>query len=186
MTPESDVTRLLHAVNRGEPSAPEDLYRLVYEELRRLAGARMGSQRDGHTLQPTALVHEAYLRLVGSDSRWQGRAHFFGAAARAMRQVLVDHARRRGARKRGGGRGRISLSDLDPATEARLDDLLALDEALERLAARDRRKASVVELRFFAGLEVDETARALGISPRSVHLDWRFAKAWLFREMTRA
>ena len=189
--PANDVTILLRMASDGDSQAAADLLPLVYEELRRLARSKMSRERDagaGQTLQPTALVHEAYMRLLGPDGaqlRWEGRAHFFGAAARAMRRILVERARSRGRVKRGGGNARVALADDALAVEPPGDDLLALDEALERLEQRDRRKAEVVMLRFFAGLTIEEIAAALSVSPATVKNDWTFARAWLHRELAK-
>lgn len=182
----ADVTRLLDAAAAGDRQAAADLLPLVYDELRKLAAARMAAESAGQTLQPTALVHEAYLRLVGraDDQRWDGRGHFFAAAAEAMRRILVDAARRKGRDKHGGDRHRV---DLDAAMAAAPDprhDLVALDEALTRLAAEDPQAARLVELRHFAGLSVAEAADVLGISPRTADRVWAFARAWLHRELT--
>ncbi len=160
-----------------------DFDTLVYSQLRDLARRNLRGERGARTLQPTALVHEVFLRLSRGTPRWESRAHFFGAAARAMRQILVDRARARRADRRGGDRARVTLSGLDGGSEDRFDDLLAVHDALARLEAEDPRKARVVELRFFAGLETSEVAEALGVSERTVFLDWRFAKAWLVREI---
>jgi len=179
----SDVTRLLEAMNDGDPEAGDRLIPIVYDELRRLATAYMRRERGGHTLQPTTLVHEAYLKLVDQRSvLWQGRSHFFGIAAQAMRRILVDHARRRTASRRGGGR-RDTLLDDYPAPEENPLDLISLDVALEQLMRVDARQARTVELRFFGGLSVEETARVLGVSQVTVKRDWRHAKAWLYRAM---
>lgn len=183
-TPAHDVTLLLAKVSEGDSRAAAELLPLVYEELRRLARSRMAGESPGQTLQPTALVHEAYLRLLGaSDVKWDGRGHFFGAAALAMRRILVERARARGRIKRGGGAARVPLEDAALATEPPPDELLALDEALDRLAAYDKRKADVVMMRYFAGLSIDETAAALGVSPATVKNEWAFARAWLHREI---
>jgi RNA polymerase sigma factor (TIGR02999 family) len=176
-----DVTRLLDAAAAGDPHAAADLLPLVYDELRTLAAARMAAEAPGQTLQPTALVHEAYLRLVGpADERWwDGRGHFFAAAAEAMRRILVESARRKRGPAHGG---HLARHDLDPehtAAPDRSDHLLALDEALDRLAAVEPRAAEVVKLRYFAGLTVAEVAAALGISPRTADADWAYARAWL-------
>jgi len=176
---------LLGALGEGEASAGEQLLPLVYDELRRLAQSRMGREPAGHTLQATALVHEAYLRLVGNqDLRWQSRAHFFGAAALAMRRILVERARRVRRERHGGGRARLPLEDVDAALDPESLDLAALDEALKDLETIDERMAQVVSLRFFAGLNVEETAAALDISPRTVKREWSVAKVWLYRKMT--
>ncbi|HVR29648.1 MAG TPA: sigma-70 family RNA polymerase sigma factor, partial [Thermoanaerobaculia bacterium] len=181
-----DVTQILQALTAGDDRAGDELFAVVYGELRRIARAVSARERPDHTLQPTAVVHEAYLRLVGGESpRWENRAHFFGAAAEAMRRILIDHARRKASLKRGGGRRRASLTDL-PEPDARLEDLLALDQALDRLEERDPAMAEVVKLRYFAGLSVEETAKALGTSPRSVSRAWTAARSWLRRELGRA
>jgi RNA polymerase sigma factor (TIGR02999 family) len=183
------VTLLLEAASRGESSAAEELLPLVYEELHRLARQRLALEPPGGTLQATALVHEAWLRLVGSghaeDEGWNGRGHFFGAAARAMRRILVERARRRAGLRHGGALRRVELTESVAVGDEESLDLLALDAALARLEALDARKAEVVALRFFAGLSVDEAARALGVSPGTVKNDWAFARAWLHRELER-
>ena len=178
------VTGLLRAWSDGDGAALEQLIALVEAELRRLARAYMARERRGHTLQTTALVNEAFVRLVDARTvRWQDRAHFVGIAARLMRRVLVDHARSRGYQKRGGGAVRVTLTE-DLAVVAKpAVDLIALDRALERLAADDRRKARVVELRFFGGLSVEETAEVLHVSSDTVKRDWRLAKLWLLRDL---
>ena len=180
-----EVTQLLAAATAGDPKASAELLPVVYEELRRLARGQMKKEAVGQTLQPTALVHEAYMRLVGDgDVKWENRGHFFGAAARAMRRILVERARHRGRLKRGGGRGRVELGDQALTVEPPpTTDLISLDEALEKLEARDKRKADVVMLRYFAGLSIEETAAALGVSPATVKNEWTFARAWLHREM---
>ena len=181
----SEVTQLLHHVEAGDRSAVDRLFAAVYQELRNLAGQFFRREPEGITLQPTALVHEAYVKLVdqaGVD--WHGRTHFFAVAAQAMRRILVDHARRRGAAKR-GGRGKRVLLDDDPLPAiAPNDDLLAVDEALAKLAELDPRQAQLVELRFFGGLSVDEAAEVLGISKRSAEREWTMARAWLRRELS--
>jgi RNA polymerase sigma factor (TIGR02999 family) len=175
-----DVTVLLQAIGRDK-SAPQRLLSAVYEELRAMARARLRNERADHTLQATALVHEAYLKLIGPGALpWQHRAHFFGACANAMRQILVEHARARNTRKRGGGLPPDELADT-PAEEADLDLVLAVDESLEKLRAEDPRAAEVVELRFFAGLEMKEIAEALQTSERTVHREWAFARARLLQ-----
>ncbi|QEH38912.1 RNA polymerase sigma factor SigL [Aquisphaera giovannonii] len=175
-----DVTRVLSAIGRGDPGAAECLLPLVYDELRKLAAHKLGREKPGQTLQATALVHDAYLRLVGSaDPGWDGRGHFFAAAAEAMRRILVENARRKAAIKAGGGRQRLDLAAVDLAVEGPKLDLLALDEALAALEARDPRKAQLVKLRYFAGLSVDEAAAALGISPSTADNDWAYARSWL-------
>lgn len=185
-TPPGDVTGLLLAWNGGDREALEKLVPLVYEELRKRAQRALAKERRGHTLQPTALVHEAYMRLVDqSRVPWQDRFHFYAVSARAMRQVLVDHARRRLADKRDGGRTFVPLSRAghEAATPPRSLDVLALDQALERLASLDPRQAKLVELRVYGGLTIDEAAEALEVSAATVSRDWRHAEAWLHREM---
>jgi RNA polymerase sigma factor (TIGR02999 family) len=181
----SDATRLLDAAAAGDRRAAAELLPLVYDELRALAAARMAAEAPGHTLQPTALVHEAYLRLIGTDDqpRWDGRGHFFAAAAEAMRRILIEAARRKGGPERGGRHARRDLDPDHPAPPDRADRLLALDAALDRLAAAEPRAAEVVKLRYFAGLTVPEAAAALGISPRTADGDWAYARAWLAAEM---
>lgn len=180
------ATALLARPQDGARTATDELFPLVYDELRRLADRYLSAERSCHTLQPTALVHEAYLRLVGSaDLGWKNRAHFFGAAARAIRRILIDRARARRRVKRGEGQRPLPLDHADGVgIEGPRLDLLALDEALRRLAQLDGQKASVVELRFFGGLGVEETASALGVSPTTVARDWQFARIWLHREMS--
>jgi len=178
----SEVTRLLREA--ASPEAANRLYRLVYDELRGVAARRLAVERDDHTLTPTALVHEAYVRLVDQDRvEWQGRAHFFAIAARTMRRILVDHARRHQAARRGGKSIHVTLGEESGLEEERIHDLLALDKALERLAELDERQASVVELRFFGGLDVEETASTLDVSTSTVKRDWAFAQAWLQAEL---
>lgn len=192
-TARNDVTQLLEAIGRGDQKASAELLPLVYEELRQLARSRMANEQAGgagHTLQPTALVHEAYLRLVGgSDLKWDNRGHFFGAAARAMRRILVERARHHGRIKHGGGMKRVELGESalnQPLTnEPEPTNLLALDEVLEKLEKYDKRKADVVMLRYFAGLSIEETAAALSVSPATVKNEWMFARAWLHREVER-
>jgi RNA polymerase sigma factor (TIGR02999 family) len=175
-----DVTQILARAGEGDPGAAERLAVLLYEELRALARNEMARERPGHTLQPTALVHEAYLRLIGEQgASFENRRHFYGAAARAIRRVLVDHARRRGRQKRGGDVQRTQFDDALAVAPLRDERLIALDEALEGLAAQDPGKARLVELRFFGGFTLDEAARALGVSESKVVRDWRVARAWL-------
>lgn len=182
----SDVTRLLLAWRGGDRAALERLVPLVYAELRRQAHRQMRRERPGHTLQTTALVNETYLRLVDSKRvRWQNRAHFFGVCAQLMRRILIDHARARGSLKRGGDAVHVALDDTPVGSSPPYADLLALDEVLTRLAAIDMRKSRVVELRYFAGLSVEETAEALDVSPDTVMRDWKMAKLWLLRELKR-
>ena len=178
------VTRLLRAWGQGEDAALEELLPLVHQELRRLARRYMFGERPGHTLQTTALVNEAYLRRVNSRQvNWQNRAHFFAISAQLMRRILVDYARARGSQKRGGGVPKVTLDEELMAPQEKGQDLVALDDALKALAHIDPRKCKVIELRFFGGLSVDETAEVLKISPDTILRDWRLAKAWLAREM---
>jgi RNA polymerase sigma factor (TIGR02999 family) len=180
----SGVTVLLDQIRRGEKGASERLLPVVYDELRKLARARMAAEKPGHTLQPTALVHEAYLRLLGSgETAWDGRGHFFAAAAEAMRRILIERARRARRIKRGGELKRVELDDQVPVEGPRVDEVLAVDEALSRLEARDAQMAAVVKLRYFGGLTVEETAQALGTSARSVNRLWTAARAWLRGEI---
>jgi RNA polymerase sigma factor (TIGR02999 family) len=185
-SPQDDVTSLLRAWSRGDQSVLDQLMRAVYGELRRQADRYMRRQPPGHTLQTTALVHEAYLRLIGSEPiEWQNRAHFFGVAAKAMRSILVDHARARHAAKRGGGAPHLTLEAVDlGGGQAPEVDVVALDEALTRFAAFDPEKSRLVELRYFGGLSIDEAAEVLGISPTTVKRQWSTARAWLRRELT--
>jgi RNA polymerase sigma factor (TIGR02999 family) len=179
------VTRLLRQWSEGDLGAANQLTPLVYQELHRLAGSYMRRERPDHTLAPTALIHEAYLRLVDQGQReWKSRSHFFSFAAHLMRQILVDHARQHGAQKRGGDAQRSELENEDIMAPERGADLLALDEALTNLAAFDERKARVLELHFFAGMTLEETAETLGISLRTVHREMRMARAWLYRALT--
>jgi RNA polymerase sigma factor (TIGR02999 family) len=176
----NDVTRILAAIGQGDPQASELLLPLVYDELRKLAARRLAREAPGQTLQPTALVHEAYLRLVGAQGAdWNGRGHFFAAAAQAMRRILVENARRKKSAKAGGGRMRVSLAEVEPEIDGHRVDLLALDEALERLEAQDERKANLVKLRFFAGLSIHQAAEILGVSTSTADNDWAYAKSWL-------
>jgi len=175
---EGDVTRLLGAAGSGDRAALEKLYVQVYDELRRLAESRLRRERPGHTLQPTALVNEAYMRLSPDASVWENRRHFFGAAAQAMRRILVDHARQKQADKRYGG-ARVTLADLDIRAPEEDMDVVAVSDALDVLAQEDPRLSEVVSLRFFAGMSVEETARALDVAPITVKRDWAFARAWL-------
>lgn len=183
--PSADVTHLLARWSHGEPEALDELLPLVYEELRRIAGRQLRRERRDHTLAPTALVHEVYLRLVSqSRANWRNRAQFFGVAAQLMRRILVDHARARGAAKRGRSATFVPLQDADDRGEqAAVVDVLAIDTALTRLAALDPDQARLVELRFFAGLTVDEIAPLVGRSERTIKREWRLARAWLFREL---
>jgi RNA polymerase sigma factor (TIGR02999 family) len=182
--PAREVTRILEAIQSGDLKAADDLLPIVYDELRRLAAIRLSRQPPGQTLEATALVHEAYLRLVDSQAGgWQNKGHFFAAAAEAMRQILVDRARRRQSLKRGGGRQRVGLDEVELAADAPSLDLIALNDALDRLAARDSLNADIVKLRYFAGLTVEEVARALGISSRTARRRWNYARVWLHREI---
>jgi RNA polymerase sigma factor (TIGR02999 family) len=179
------ITRLLQENDRSGSS--DELLPIVYEELRKLAAAQMAQEMPGQTLQPTALVHEAYLRLVGDEElQWQNRGHFFAAAARSMRQILINRAVRKRAVKHGGGRQRLELEESLVAKDPQPDRILALDEALQRLEQLDERKGKIVMLRYFAGLSIDETAKALEISPATVKREWQFARTWLHREMNKS
>ncbi|MCW5554272.1 MAG: sigma-70 family RNA polymerase sigma factor [Verrucomicrobiae bacterium] len=180
----SDVTRILQAAEQGEPSAADQLLPLVYDELRRLAAHKMANESAGQTLQPTALVHEAWLRLVGNENqKWDGRAHFFGAAAEAMRRILIDRARRKQAVRHGGDQQRADLQEVDIAAPDNNDQLLAVNDALDKLAVHHKTGADVVKLRYFVGLTNDEAAEVLGISPRAAKYYWTHARAWLYREI---
>lgn len=183
MTQPETVTELLRAWRRGDREALDRVMPLVYDELHRLASHAMRGEPRDHTLQTTALVHEAYLRLVGADVEWQSRVHFFATAARMMRRILVDHAKAKRRGKRGGGAKKVSLDEATLVTPDHPHDLLALDEALSRLETRDERKCRIVECRLFAGMTHEETAAALGVSPATVDRELRLAKAWLFREL---
>jgi RNA polymerase sigma factor (TIGR02999 family) len=183
----SDVTHILDRVQHGDARAAEELLPLVYEDLRRLAAAKMAQLPPGQTLQPTALVHEAYLRLVGSGPRdWNSRGHFFSAAAEGMRRILVERARRKGAVKRGGGLRPISFDDVDIAADSQSDVLLALDEALARYAERDAIGAELIKLRFFAGLPNDQAAAILKVPERTAKRTWAYARAWLYHELQKS
>lgn len=179
------VTQLLEAWSTGDQAARDQLMALVYDELRRLAHQYMRAERPGHTLQTSALVNEAYVKLVDQrDVHWQNRAHFFGLAAQLMRRILVDHARSRRSSKRGGDAHPVSLDEALVVSNERSAEVVALDEALDRLATVDKRKSQIVELRFFGGLSIEETAEILAVSPGTVMRDWTLAKAWLRREIT--
>jgi RNA polymerase sigma factor (TIGR02999 family) len=183
---QSEVTRLLNDWGNGRRDALDRLLPQIYAELRRLAGSYLRRERPDHTLQPTALVHEAFIKLVDQRAvRWQNRAHFFGIAAQAMRRILVDHARAHAADKRGGGERAVSFDEAMVAIGAPDIDLLALDEVLTRLATFDPQQSRIVELRFFGGLTIEETAEVLGVSPATVGRDWTLAKAWLYAELSR-
>jgi RNA polymerase sigma factor (TIGR02999 family) len=186
-TSSAEITRLLQAWGGGDRAALDDLAPLVYAELRRMARHSMRRENPAHTLQPTALVNEAYLRLVDiAQVRWQDRAHFFAVAAQMMRRILVDAARARGAGKRGGGAAHVNLEESIDAMPDRGSQLVALDDALDALARLDPRKAKVIEMRFFGGLSVEETAEVLKISPETVMRDWKMARAWLMRDLAAA
>ena len=187
----ADITRILSKIDEGDLHAAEDLLPLVYSELRRLAAQKLANEKPGQTLDATGLVHEAYLRLVpsgtippaGDPLRWNGRGHFFAAAAEAMRRILIETARRKGRIKRGGGRARVELDDVPMPLGADADELLALDEALDKLAATDSVAAKLVQLRYFAGMPIPEAAEVLGVSPRSADRLWAYARAFIHREM---
>jgi RNA polymerase sigma factor (TIGR02999 family) len=180
----SDVTHILHAIEHGDARAADELLPLVYEELRKLAAYRMSNEAPGQTLQATALVHEAWLRLAGADNpSFEGRAHFFGAAAEAMRRILIERARRKAAQRHGGGQQRLDIQEIDIAAAADDDRLLAIDEALDKLAALDKQKAELVKLRYFAGMTLEEAAEALRISKPTAKRWWAYARAWLFSEI---
>jgi RNA polymerase sigma factor (TIGR02999 family) len=181
----SEVTSILSAIEQGDPQAPAQLLPLVYDELRKLAAVKLAQERPGQTLEPTALVHEAYLRLVNVEAaqQWNSRGHFFAAAAEAMRRILVENARRKQSQKAGGNRKRFALDDVEPETPGSDDEVLALDEALEKLARQDERKAQLVKLRFFAGLTIEQAARVLDISTSTADNDWAYARCWLRPEI---
>ena len=182
----SDVTRILSQIDSGDPAAAEQLLPLVYDELRKLAAARLAQERPGQTLQATALVHDAYLRLVdvAITQCWKTRGHFFGAAAEAMRRILVEQARRKNRGKHGGGRQRVELDSQVELTDESDEDLVALDEALQRLEQEDPSAAAVVKLRYFAGLTTEEAAQALDISVRTANRHWAYARAWLYQQLS--
>jgi RNA polymerase sigma factor (TIGR02999 family) len=181
----SAVTRLLSAAAAGDRQAAAELLPLVYDELRRLAAARMAAEAPGHTLQPTDLVHEAYIRLIGpaDDARWEGRGHFFAAAAEAMRRILVESARRKARVRHGGGQGRVPLPDDLAGRAEGGEDIVAVSEALDRLAEADPHAAELVKLHFFAGLTVEQAAAVLGVSARKAYSIWAYARVWLFRSL---
>ena len=185
--PSTDLTRLVRDAV-GDPQSADQLLALVYDQLRRMAQQRMNEERAGHTLQATALVHEAYLRLLGSaDVSWQGRAHFFAAAAEAMRRILIERARHNARLKHGGGRQRVDLDAVEGQAQVELsDDLLAVDDALTKLEAEEPEAAAVVKMRFFAGMTIEEAAEALGMSVRTANRHWAYAKAWLYRRLNEA
>ena len=181
----SDVTRILSQIDSGDPSAAEKLLPLVYDELRKLAAAKLSQEKPGQTLQATALVHEAYLRLVGRQQmqNWNSRGHFFGAAAEAMRRILVESARHKQREKHGGGMQRVDLGQVAEIGDEKAEELLALDATLQQLAVDEPLIAQVVQLRYFAGLTIEQVAEALGISVRTANRHWAFAKAWLFQQL---
>jgi RNA polymerase sigma factor (TIGR02999 family) len=181
----SDVTRILSAIEHGEAHAAEELLPLVYDELRKLAALKMANEVPGQTLQPTALVHEAWLRLVGNNGQAQfhSRGHFFGAAAEAMRRILIENARRKSAERHGGSQQRVDIQEIEIAAETTADELLALSDALDKLAARDKAKAELVKLRYFVGLTIEEAAEVMGISEPTAKRYWTFARAWLYAEL---
>jgi RNA polymerase sigma factor (TIGR02999 family) len=181
----SDVTRILNAIEQGDGRAIDQLLPVVYQELRRLATQKLARERPGQTLQATALVHEAYLRLVGAESQtWKGRTHFFAAAAEAMRRILIESARRKHRLKRGGNQQRVDVDEAEIVIEGPSEDLLALDEALARLETSDKVKAEVVKLRYFAGLTLEQAADLLEISPTTAKRHWTYARAWLYKAIT--
>jgi RNA polymerase sigma factor (TIGR02999 family) len=186
----TELTRILSTIEHGGPCAAEQLLPLVYDELRRLAAQKLAQEKSGQTLQATALVHEAYVRLVGSgetavggEQRWDSRGHFFAAAAEAMRRILIDRARKKRSTKRGGGRKRLDIDAVDLATQATPDQLLALDDALAELGREDPAAARLVEMRYFAGLTVEEAGKALGVSTATAYRHWKYARAWLHAEL---
>jgi RNA polymerase sigma factor (TIGR02999 family) len=185
----TEVTRILSDLDYGDPGAAEQLLPLVYDELRRLAAQKLAQEKPGQTLQATALVHEAYTRLVGGgeaeyrEPRWDSRGHFFAAAAEAMRRILIDRARDKRAQKRGGGRTRLDIDAVDAATQAPPDQILALDDALVKLAREDAAAARLVELRYFAGLTVEEAGKTLSMSTATAYRHWKYARAWLYSEL---
>jgi len=182
----SDVTRILEAAQKGDPKAAQELLPLVYDELRKLAAAKMAHERPNQTLQPTALVHEAWLRLAGSENqKWNGRAHFFGAAAEAMRRILIENARRKSAARHGSGQAKLDIHLVELAAPAQDDELLAVNDALEKLVLRDSKKAELVKLRYFVGLTTEEAAEVLGISVPTADRWWNFSRAWLFEQIER-
>ncbi len=182
----SDFTQILERVEHGDPSAADQLLPLVYEELRKLASQKMANEMSGQTLQPTALVHEAWLRLVGNEGQqWNGRSHFFGAAAEAMRRILIDNARRKRAARHGGGQAKLDIAELEIAATAKDDELFAVHDALDKLATRDKPKAELVKLRYFVGLTIEEASEVLGISVPTADRWWNYSRAWLFEEIER-
>src|SRR3989442_12444605 len=183
----SDVTRILDAIEHGDAKAADELLPLVYEELRKLAAHRMGNGALGQPLQPTALVHEAWLRLVGGENpKFEGRAHFFGAAAEAMRRILIERARRKRALRHGGGQQRVNVEDVEISAVTEDDQLLAVNDALDKLATRDKAKADLVKLRYFVGLTIEEAAQMLGISEPTAKRWWTYSRAWLYNEIKKS
>lgn len=181
-----DVTRVLERAQKGDPKASAELLPLVYDELRRLAFTKMAHERPDQTLQPTALVHEAWLRLVGDDNQnWNGRAHFFGAAAEAMRRILIESARRKRAARHGGGQARLDIQEIEVASATKDDELVAINDALDNLAAHNRQMAELVKLRYFVGLTTEEAAKVLGISIRTADRWWNYSRLWLYQEIER-
>jgi RNA polymerase sigma factor (TIGR02999 family) len=180
----SDITHILHVIETGDAKAADELLPLVYEELRKLAAYKMANESPNQTLQPTALVHEAWLRLTGNENvKWDGRAHFFGAAAEAMRRILIDNARRKKAIRHGGNQQRVDIAEMEIAAIVKDDELLAVNDALEKFAAVDKQKAELVKLRYFAGLTVEEAAEVLDISAPTAKRWWAYARAWLFHQL---
>lgn len=180
----SEVTRILEAAQRGDAKAADELLPLVYAELRKLAAHKMANEAPGQTLQPTALVHEAWLRLTGGEERqWDNRGHFFAAAAEAMRRILIDNARRKRALRHGGGQRPVDIQEVEIAAAMKEDELLAMDDALEKFAVLDKPKAELVKLRYFAGLTIEQAAETLGISAPTAKRHWTYARAWLYREI---
>ncbi len=181
-----DVTRILTAIEEGDARAADELLPLVYHQLRQLAAQRMKKEKPGQTLQATALVHEAYIRLVGTESQnWSSRGHFFAAAAEAMRRILIENARRKKRLRHGGDRRRVDLDEVDLAIEGLSDDLIALDEALEKLTKEDKVSAELIKLRFFAGLTMEQATDILGIPRRTADRNWAYARAWLYKEISK-
>lgn len=180
----SDVTRILQSMETGDAKAAGELLPLVYGELRKLAASKMARETPNQTLQPTALVHEAWLRLTGNENvKWNGRAHFFGAAAEAMRRILIDNARRKSARRHGGGQQRVDMEEIDIAATAKDEEMLSINDALEEFAKLDKQKAELVKLRYFVGLTNEEAAEILGISAPTARRWWNYARAWLFQKV---
>jgi RNA polymerase sigma factor (TIGR02999 family) len=183
----NDLTSIITAIEQGNAQAADQLLPLVYDELRRLAAYRLSQELPGQTLQPTSLVHEAYLRLTGNqDRKWEGRAHFFGAAAEAMRRILIENARRKAAVRHGGGQQRLNIEDVDIAAFSKADEIIAVNEALEKFAVENQPKAELVKLRYFAGLTIEETAEVLRISVPTAKRWWAYARAWLHNELASA